>query len=105
MTTAFLTAPAWLTMNFCDSRWAVPHTCGSLAIFRAGSFVTGPETVIVPAMDPPSVTSVTSYPPGAFAPGPGGGGGITLPGCSLVPRLQPAAIASKRRTQQLNPPR
>src|SRR5438876_5269842 len=56
-------------------------------------------------MDPPSVTSVTSYPPGAFAAGPGGGGGISLAGCSLVPRLQPAAIASIRRTPYIDRPR
>src|SRR5437867_7427328 len=105
MTTAFLTAPAWLTMNFCDSRWAVPHTCGSLPILRGGSFVTGPETVIVPVMDPPSVTSATSYAPGAFAAAPGGGGGRSLAGCSLVPRLQPAAIASISRTLQIDRPR
>src|SRR5438128_3736457 len=94
ITTAFLRPPLRLAINFCDSRSAVPQTCGSLPILRAGNLGTGPERVIVPATDPPSVTAVTSYPPAAVAAGAGGAGGMSVVGFSLVPRLQLTIIAS-----------
>src|SRR5438046_3575205 len=94
MTTTFFKPPALFTINFWESRGAVPHTCGSLLIFRAGNFGTGPDTLIVPAIDPPSVTALTSYPP-AVAAGAGDADGSAFAGWSGVPRLQLTIIASK----------
>ncbi len=61
---------------------------------------------MVPLMEPPSVTAATSYPPAVLAAGADDGrGGMSLVGCSLVPRLQLAAIAKITKAPHIERPR